>query len=156
MLTHLECSRCGKRHEKNRVHTVCECGAPLLARYDLAAAALEMRPGHLALREPTMWRYREVLPLGEGDERVSLGEGFTPLMPVPRLGRALGLPGLLVKEEGGNATGSFKARGLAMAVSMAKALGATDACAPSAGNAGSALAAYAARAKYVENMAPLW
>jgi len=146
MLTHLECSRCGKRHEKDRVQTVCACGAPLFARYDLARAALDLRPGHLALREPTMWRYREVLPLPDSADRVSLGEGFTPLLAAPRLGAALGLPGLLVKEEAANPTGSFKARGLAMAVSMAKALGATDVCLPSAGNAGSALAAYAARA----------
>jgi threonine synthase len=93
-----------------------------------------------------MWRYREVLPLAEGEERVSLGEGLTPLLPAPRLGARLGLPRLAVKEEGGNPTGSFKARGLSMAVSMAKALGATDVCLPSAGNAGSALAAYAAAA----------
>jgi threonine synthase len=146
MLTHLECTKCGKRHEAGRVHTVCDCGAPLYARYDLARAALEMRPGHLALREPTMWRYREVLPLPADAERVSLGEGFTPLLPAPRLGRHLSLPKLAIKEEGGNPTGSFKARGLAMAVSMAKALGATDVCLPSAGNAGSALAAYAAAA----------
>src|SRR5512134_3234698 len=145
MLTHLECTKCGTRHEGGLVHTVCVCGAPLYARYDLARAAHELRPGHLALREPTMWRYREVLPLAEGAERVSLGEGFTPLLAAPRLGSTLGLPRLLVKEEGGNPTGSFKARGLAMAVSMAKALGAADVCAPSAGNAGSALAAYAAR-----------
>jgi threonine synthase len=146
MLTHLECSRCGHRHEAGRVHTVCESdGAPLFARYDLARAALEMRPGHLALREPTLWRYHEVLPV-DPEERVSLGEGFTPLLPAPRLGAATGLPKLLVKEEGGNPTGSFKARGLALAVSMAKSLGATDVCLPSAGNAGSALAAYAARA----------
>jgi threonine synthase len=105
-----------------------------------------MRPGQLALREPTMWRYREVLPLGDADVKVSLGEGFTPLLPAARLGARLGLPRLLVKEEGGNPTGSFKARGLAVAVSMAKALGATDVCLPSAGNAGSALAAYAAAA----------
>jgi threonine synthase len=146
MLTHLECSKCGKRYEPGRVHTVCECGAPLFPRYDLARAALDMRPGHLALREPTMWRYREVLPLADSDERVSLGEGFTPLLPAPRLGARLGLPRLAVKEEAGNPTGSFKARGLSMAVSMAKALGATDVCLPSAGNAGSALAAYAAAA----------
>jgi threonine synthase len=146
MLTHLDCTKCTKRYEPGRVHTVCECGAPLYARYDLARAALDMRPGHLALREPTMWRYREVLPLGEGDERVSLGEGFTPLVTAPRLGARLGLPRLAVKEEGGNPTGSFKARGLGVAVSMAKALGATDVCLPSAGNAGSALAAYAAAA----------
>ncbi len=145
MLTHLDCSKCGKRYEPGRVHTTCECGAPLFPRYDLARAALDMRPGHLALREPTMWRYREVLPLAEGEERVSLGEGFTPLLAAPRLGARVGLPRLAVKEEGGNPTGSFKARGLSMAVSMAKALGATDVCLPSAGNAGSALAAYAAR-----------
>jgi threonine synthase len=147
MLTHLECTRCGRRHEAGRVHTVCEAdGAPLYARYDLARAALDMRPGHLELREPTLWRYREVLPLADVEQRVTLGEGFTPLLPAPRLGAALGLPRLLVKEEGGNPTGSFKARGLALAVSMAKALGASDVCLPSAGNAGSALAAYAARA----------
>jgi threonine synthase len=146
MLTHLDCTRCSKRHAPGRVLTVCDCGAPLFARYDLASAARDLRPGHLALREPTMWRYREVLPLADAEERVSLGEGLTPLLPAPRLGARLGLPGLLVKEEGGNPTGSFKARGLAMAVSMARALGATDVCLPSAGNAGSALAAYAARA----------
>jgi threonine synthase len=146
MLTHLDCTRCDQRYEPGRVYTVCSCGAPLYPRYDLAHAALEMRPGHLALREPTMWRYREVLPLGEADVRVSLGEGFTPLLPAPRLGARLRLPRLLIKEEAGNPTGSFKARGLAVAVSMAKALGATDVCLPSAGNAGSALAAYAAAA----------
>jgi threonine synthase len=146
MLTHLECSRCGLRHEAGLVHTVCEKdAAPLFARYDLARAALDMRPGHLALREPTLWRYREVLPVADPEQRVTLGEGFTPLLPAPRLGAALGLPKLLVKEEGGNPTGSFKARGLALAVSMARVLGASDVCLPSAGNAGSALAAYAAR-----------
>ena len=146
MLTHLECSKCGTRHEAGRVHTVCGCGAPLFARYDLARAAREMRPGHLELREPSMWRYREVLPLGDDSAKVSLGEGFTPLLPAPRLGAPLGLPRLMIKEEAGNPTGSFKARGLSMCVSMAKALGATDVCLPSAGNAGSALAAYAAAA----------
>ncbi len=146
MLTHLECTRCARRFEPGHVLFLCECGAPLFARYDLAAAALEMRPGHLALREPSLWRYREVLPLTDAGQRVSLGEGFTPLLEAPRLGVRLGLPRLLVKEEAGNPTGSFKARGLAMAVSMARLLGASDVCLPSAGNAGSALAAYAARA----------
>jgi threonine synthase len=146
MLTHLDCTKCDKRYEPGRVYTVCACGAPLYPRYDLARAAHEMRPGHLALREPTMWRYREVLPLPADAPKVSLGEGGTPLLPASRLGARLGLPRLLIKEEGLNPTGSFKARGLAMAVSMAKALGATDVCLPSAGNAGSALAAYAAAA----------
>jgi len=146
MLTHLDCTKCDKRYEPGRVYTVCSCGAPLYARYDLARAALDMRPGHLELREPTMWRYREVLPLPDDTAKVSLGEGFTPLLAAPRLGAELGLPRLLIKEEAGNPTGSFKARGLSMCVSMAKALGATDVCLPSAGNAGSALAAYAAAA----------
>jgi threonine synthase len=143
-LTHLDCSKCGKRHEAMRVLNLCECGAPLLARYDLERAAKDMRPGHLALREPTMWRYREVLPVDDPDDRISLGEGFTPLLPAPRLGALVGLPRLFIKDEGNNPTGSFKARGLSAAVSMAKALGARDVCLPSAGNAGSALAAYAA------------
>jgi threonine synthase len=105
-----------------------------------------MRPGHLALREPSLWRYREVLPLQDASLRISLGEGFTPLLEAPRLGERLGLPRLSVKDESGNPTGSFKARGLSVAVSMARALGAKDVCLPSAGNAGSALAAYAAAA----------
>ncbi len=145
-LTHLECTKCGQQHEAGRLLNLCACGGPLFARYDLAHAAREMRPGHLALREPSLWRYREVLPLEDPDERVTLGEGFTPLLPAPALGARLGLPRLMVKEEAGNPTGSFKARGLALAVSMARKLGARDVCLPSAGNAGSALAAYAARA----------
>lgn len=144
-LTHLECTRCARSHEPGRLLNLCECGGPLFARYDLAHAAREMRPGHLALRAPTLWRYREVLPLDDPEARLSLGEGFTPLLRAPRLGARLGLPGLRVKDEAGNPTGSFKARGLALAVSMARALGASDVCLPSAGNAGSALAAYAAR-----------
>jgi threonine synthase len=145
-LTHLECTKCDRRFEPGRVLNLCECGAPLFARYDLERAAKEMRPGHLALREPTMWRYREVLPVEDPEQRVSLGEGFTPLLPAANLAKRLGLPKLFIKEEGGNPTGSFKARGLAAATPMAKSLGVTDVCLPSAGNAGSALAAYAASA----------
>ena len=144
MLTHLDCTKCDKRYEPGQRLNVCECGAPLYARYDLERAGREMRPGHLALRAPTMWRYEEVLPVEDPQDRISLGEGFTPLLPAPRLGALFGLPRLLVKDEGNNPTGSFKARGLSMAVSMARVLGATDVCLPSAGNAGSALAAYAA------------
>jgi threonine synthase len=143
--THLACTKCDKTYEKGKVWNLCVCGAPLFARYDLKAAAINMRPGHLELREKTLWRYKEVLPVENPDHKLCLGEGMTPLLETPALGRAIGLPGTLVKEEGGNPTGSFKARGLALAVSMAKALGATDVCLPSAGNAGSALAAYAAR-----------
>jgi threonine synthase len=145
-VTHLECGKCAQTHEAGRVQNLCACGGPLLARYDLERAAREMRPGHLALREPNLWRYRDVLPLEDPEDRVSLGEGFTPLLATPRLGARLGLPRLFVKDESGNPTGSFKARGLALAVSMARILGAKEVCLPSAGNAGSALAAYAARA----------
>ena len=145
-LTHLECTKTGQRYETGRVLHLSEAGAPLFARYDLAQAAKDMRPGHLALREPTLWRYRDVLPLEDPEDRITLGEGFTPLLAAPTLGARLGVPLAFIKEEGGNPTGSFKARGLSLAVSMAKALGATDVCLPSAGNAGSALAAYAARA----------
>jgi threonine synthase len=144
-LTHLECTRCDRRYPPGQVLNLCECGGPLFARYDLERAAKNMRPGHLALREPTLWRYDDVLPVESPDHRVSLGEGFTPLLPARRLGALRGLPRLFIKDESGNPTGSFKARGLSMAVSMAKALGATDICLPSAGNAGSAAAAYAAK-----------
>jgi threonine synthase len=144
-MTHLECTRCERRYEPGQILNLCECGGPLFARYDLEKAAKNMRPGHLALREPTMWRYDDVLPVENPDHRISLGEGFTPLLSARRLGTMMGLPRLAIKDEGGNPTGSFKARGLSVAVSMAKALGATDVCLPSAGNAGSALAAYAAR-----------
>jgi threonine synthase len=145
-LTHLDCTRCGKQHAAGVVHNLCDCGGPLYARYDLEHAAKDMRPGHLALREPTLWRYRDVLPVEDPDDRVSLGEGFTPLLPAPRLAALVALPKLFIKDESGNPTGSFKARGLSLAVSMAKALGAKAVCLPSAGNAGCALAAYAARA----------
>lgn len=145
-VTHLECTRCGKQHAAGALLNLCECGGPLYARYDLERAARDMRPGHLALREPTLWRYHDVLPVEDPDDRVSLGEGFTPLLPAPRLAAVVGLPQLFIKDESGNPTGSFKARGLSVAVSMARALGASVVCLPSAGNAGSALAAYAARA----------
>jgi threonine synthase len=102
-------------------------------------------PADLAAREPTLWRYRELLP-DPGEDRVCLGEGFTPLLPAPRLGEEIGVPGLLLKDESLNPTGSFKARGMATAVSMAKALGARVLALPSAGNAGSAAAAYGSRA----------
>jgi len=145
-VTHLDCTKCNRRYAPGQVlHTCEDDGAPLFARYDLERAAKNMRPGHLALREPTLWRYDDVLPVENPDHRVSLGEGFTPLVTARRMGSQIGLPRVFIKDESGEPTGSFKARGLAMAVSMAKALGATDVCLPSAGNAGSALAAYAAK-----------
>ena len=144
-VTRLDCTRCERHYPAGVRRNVCDCGGPLFARYDLERAAKNMRPGHLALRAPTLWRYDDVLPVDDPDHRLSLGEGFTPLLSTRRLGLTLGLPRLHVKDESGNPTGSFKARGLSVAVSMAKALGATDVCLGSAGNAGSALAAYAAR-----------
>jgi threonine synthase len=144
--TKLDCTRCERDFPADSIQNLCTCGAPLFARYDLVRAAKEMRPGQLALREPNMWRYHEVLPVADESERVSLGEGLTPLLPAARLGASVGLPRLLIKDESGNPTGSFKARGLSVAITMAKRLGASDVCLPSAGNAGSALAAYAAKA----------
>ena len=142
-LTHLECSRCGKRYPPNALRNLCDCGRTLFARYDLARAARTLTRQALATRPPTMWRYDEVMPPGE---RVSLGEGMTPLVHCPRLGAPLGLSHLYVKDEGLNPTGSFKARGLSAAVTCARALGAATLAIPTAGNAGGALAAYAARA----------
>lgn len=145
-LTHLECGRCGKRFEPGKLHNLCDCGAPLLARYDLAAAARTLRREQMASRPANLWRYREVLPVANDASIVSLGEGFTPLLHARRLGAALGLPNLYLKDESLNPTGSFKARGMTVAVSMARELGATRLAVPSAGNAGGALAAYAASA----------
>ncbi|HEV2493073.1 MAG TPA: threonine synthase [Terriglobia bacterium] len=145
-LTHLECGRCGKRFEPGKLYNLCDCGAPLLARYDLAAAARTLRREQMGSRPATLWRYREVLPVADDASVVSLGEGFTPLLHARRLGAALGLPNLYLKDESLNPTGSFKARGMAVAVSMARELGATRLAVPSAGNAGGALAAYAASA----------
>jgi threonine synthase len=142
-ITHLECSRCGKHHAHDRLQNLCDCGMPLVARYDLAAAKKTLTAENLARRAATMWRYEEVLP---GGAPVTLGEGMTPLVRCDRLSKRLGLTNLCIKDEGLNPTGSFKARGLSAAVTCAKALGAKTLAIPTAGNAGGALAAYAARA----------
>jgi threonine synthase len=146
-LTHLACSACGERHDPEVLQTTCRvCGKVLLARYDLAAARATFTPAALRARPFTLWRYEELLPVRASEHITPLGEGGTPLLPAPRLGAALGCPNLLVKDEGLNPTASFKARGLSVAVARARELGATAFAIPSAGNAGSALAAYAARA----------
>ena len=146
-LTHLECSYCGKQEDQTRLQTVCpSCGRVLFARYDLDAARGAVRREDLAERAHTMWRYREVMPVLDPANIVSLGEGMTPLLPAMRLGKELGCSQLYVKEEGLNPTGTFKARGLSAAVSRALELGARALAIPSAGNAGGALAAYGARA----------
>jgi threonine synthase len=143
-LTHLQCSRpgCGAVLDHAVRQNLCpRCQAPLLARYDLAAAARTLRFDSLRDRVHSMWRYAEVLP---GGIPVTLGEGMTPLIHAGRLGRELGLERLFVKEEGQNPTGSFKARGISAAVTAARGLGVEAIALPTAGNAGGAAAAYAA------------
>ena len=144
-VTHLESALDGTRFDAGKVHTVHE-GRPLWVRYDLARVRAAVQPESLAARPPTLWRYRELLPLPEGAEPVTLGEGITPLLPCPRLGKQLGLANLIIKDESQLPTGSFKSRGMALAVSMARHLGLKRLAIPTAGNAGGALAAYAARA----------
>jgi threonine synthase len=146
-VTHLECAACGARHEARRLHNLCtQCGKPLLVRYDLKSAAASLTRESLRNRGSDLWRYREVLPVEADENIVSLGEGFTPLVHASRLGAQIGLGHLYIKDEGQNPTQSFKARGMAAAVSMARELGAKKLAVPSAGNAAGALAAYAARA----------
>ncbi len=146
-LSHLECGWCGKTYDSRQLLNLCPtCGKPLLPRYDLEAAKQAFTPDHLRDRSKTLWRYVEMLPVQHEAFRFTLGEGFTPLLNVERLAQHYGLRNLYVKDEGINPTGSFKARGLVMAVARASELGVKALAIPSAGNAGSAAAAYAARA----------
>jgi threonine synthase len=146
-LTHLACTACGQRHDSAVPHNVSACcGKPLYPQYDLAAARRTLTKSALATRVKSLWRYREVLPVRDDADIVTLGEGLTPLLPAPRLAGQHGLRRLLIKDESLNPTQSFKARGMATAVSMAKQFGLRKLAAPSAGNAAGALAAYAARA----------
>ena len=147
-VTHLECANCHKIYEANKLHNLCvECGKPLLVRYDLAKAAETLTKESLKSRPENLWRYAEVLPVENAENIVSFGEGFTPVFKTERLAATLSVKlNLYIKDESTNPTQSFKARGMSAAVSMAKELGVTKAAAPSAGNAGGALAAYAARA----------
>ncbi len=143
----LECSFCHREYEARRVHNVCtECGKPLLVRYDLKRIAKILTRQTLYARRADLWRYREVLPVRREDNIVSLGEGWTPLHHAKNLGASLGMAELFVKDESLNPTQSFKARGMSVAVSMAKELGLKKLAAPSAGNAAGALAAYCALA----------
>jgi threonine synthase len=146
-LTHLECTNCGVTYPADRLANVCRsCGKVLFAHYDLSSAARKMTPAVLAGRPWNLWRYAEIMPVQDPRFALTLGEGGTPLHEARSLADLWGYDRLLVKDEGLNPTGSFKARGLGVAVSRAKELGATAVAIPSAGNAGAAMAAYAARA----------
>jgi threonine synthase len=144
LLSHLRCPRCGHELPADVLVNLCPCGSPLLAVYDLAA--ITTGPDDIWRRPPDLWRYHELLPVSGPEHVVTLGEGMTPLLAVPRLGAALGVERLLVKDEGLLPTGSFKARGAAVGVSRAVELGAREMSMPTNGNAGAAWAAYAARA----------
>ncbi|MCA9291340.1 MAG: threonine synthase, partial [Phycisphaerales bacterium] len=144
-VTHLESALDGTRFERGVVHTL-HRDRPLWVRYDLDAVRHAVTPSDLASRTPGMWRYRELLPVRDDANIVTLHETMSPLVPCPRLGAAIGVPNLVIKDESRLPTGSFKSRGMSMAVSMAKELGITEVAVPTAGNAGGALAAYAARA----------
>src|SRR6202521_1302777 len=142
----LQCSFCHREYEARRLHNVCtECGKPLLARYDLKRISKFMTRQSLFARRSDIWRYRELLPVRREDNIVTLGEGWTPLLHAKTLGESVGLSELYVKDESLNPTQSFKARGMSVVVSMAKELGVKKMAAPSAGNAGAALAAYCAQ-----------
>jgi threonine synthase len=145
-VTHLECAHTGERYPADEVHNLSRAGKPLLVRYDLDGVKKALSKEALARRPADLWRYRELLPVRKVEDIVSLGEIMTPLIPLPTLSGKLGAGEILVKDEGRLPTGSFKARGLVMAVSMAKALGIKHMAMPTNGNAGAALAAYATRA----------
>ncbi len=145
-LTHLECSLTQKQYNADQLIRLSAAGLPLLARYNLAKARAELDRDMVMQRPSTMWRFRELLPVRDPHFITTLGEGGKPVLPLPRLGQQLGLEQLYVKDEGKNPTGSFKALGLAAAVSRALELGVDEFVVPTAGNAGGALAAYAARA----------
>ena len=146
-LLRLACTSCGLQYDWARLQNLCPaCQKPLFAEYDLKAAAENLNRSSLTSRERSLWRYRELLPLPADADVISLGEGGTPLLHAIRFGQQLKMPNLWIKDESQNPTQSFKARGMSVAVSMAKHLGATKLAVPSAGNAGGALAAYAARA----------
>jgi threonine synthase len=145
-LDRLECGRCSTVYDAAVRQGLCTCGSPLLARYDLERAARQVTVGEIAERPPSLWRYHEILPVLSANSVVTLGEGMTPLIPLPRFGAELGIGDLQMKDEGLLPTGSFKARGAAVGVSKAKELGVRRIAMPTNGNAGAAWATYAARA----------
>ena len=145
-LSHLECAQCAARHDGTQVQGLCSCGSPLLARYDIERVAAQLDRAEIAFRPPDLWRYHELLPVSDAGRVVGLGEGMSPLLAMRRLGQALGVPGLLMKDESAMPTGTFKARGASVGVSRAAELGVEAVAMSTNGNAGAAWAAYAARA----------
>src|SRR5580704_7448035 len=145
-LTQLDCPRCGRTHDADRLTGLCTCGSPLLARYDLGGVRSAITPAGLAARPETLWRYRELLPVRDPANIVGFGEGMTPLPPMPRLAARVGVRELWMKDDGQLPTGTFKARGAAVGVSRAAELGVRSVAMPTNGNAGAAWAAYCARA----------
>jgi threonine synthase len=145
-LSHLECSRTGTSYDADVVQGVSDVGAPLLARYDLERVRAAVTRDEIGARPPDLWRYHEVLPVRDPAHVTSLGEGMTPLLPLPSYGGSIGVPGLLMKDEGLIPTGTFKARGAAVGVSRARELGVRAVAMPTNGNAGAAWSVYAARA----------
>lgn len=146
-ISHLYCPKCDETYQHDEVNSLCQCGAPLLVHYDLEALKeAGYAPSVLADREPTLWRYHEILPVTSEEHVVTLGEGMTPLVDMPKLGKDMGIDNLYMKDEGIIPTGSFKARGAAVGVSKAKELGIKELAMPTNGNAGAAWALYSARA----------
>ena len=145
-VSHLECGMTGERYEADRLHGLSRVGRPLLVRYDLAGVRSALSKEALAKRPEDIWRYRELLPVRDRANIISLGEQMTPIIPLDAIAKESGAAAILVKDEGRLPTGSFKARGLVMALSMAKELGVTSIAMPTNGNAGAAAAAYASRA----------
>jgi threonine synthase len=147
LLSHLECALCGETFDPDRVWNLCpHCDRPLVARYDLERGRTSLDRDAIRRRAPDLWRYKELLPVRDERHALALGEGYTPLIPATRLGESVGFEKLYIKDEGLNPTGSFKARGLSVAVSRALELGVTALSIPSAGNAAGAMSAYAALA----------
>ncbi|SKC07541.1 threonine synthase [Lachnospiraceae bacterium] len=142
----LRCPKCGREYEINEIHQLCECGSPLLVSYDLKEAAKQFNKESLKGREKSLWRYRELLPVQDDENIVSLGEGFTPVIPLKKAGEKSGISKLFIKDEGVIPTGTFKARGAAVGVSRAKELGVKVLSMPTNGNAGAAWSIYSARA----------
>ena len=145
-ISQLYCPKCGKQFSADEVHQLCDCGSPLLVRYDLERAKKTFTKENIGSREKSLWRYRELLPVKDDENIVSLGEGLTPIIPLKKAGSKAGIPKLLLKDEGIIPTGTFKARGAAVGVSKAKELNIKQLAMPTNGNAGAAWSIYSARA----------